>query len=209
MGPDHKPTILIKRSTALLVLLVTLLAGPAHPANGPEAVVARLNDALLQTMRAGAEGLDYRGRYELLAPVLRASFAFDAMTRIAIGPAWRSVEPGRQAELERLFAEMSIANFASRFDDYGGERFELLGSEPGVRDAVLVKSRIVRQDESPVGLDYLLRDQQEGWRIIDVFLDSRFSELARQRSEFGAILRAQGVDALILTLEDKIDELSG
>ena len=200
--------MMIKRLASLL-LAALLFSGAARATSSPEEVVERLNDALLGTMQAAAEGLDYAGRYDRLAPVLEDSFAFDSMARIAVGPSWRNLANDRQDEIERLFAEMSVANFAARFDGYGGERFELLGTEPGPRDAVLVKSRILRPDEPPVGLNYLLREQAEEWRIIDVFLDSKFSELARQRSEFAAVLKNGGVPALITTLQQKIDELAG
>jgi phospholipid transport system substrate-binding protein len=206
--PDHKLTFLIKRIAAVLGVALLLQVGGARAEEAPEEVVNRLNGALLETMQAAAEGLDYDGRYERLAPVLEGSFAFGSMVRIAVGPEWRSIAPDQRRELERLFAEMSIATFAARFDGYGGERFELVASEPGPRDAVLVKSQIVRRTDSPVGLDYLLREQDGEWRIIDVFLDSRFSELARQRSEFAAVLRNGGVDALVSTLENKIAEFA-
>jgi len=67
----------------------------------------------------------------------------------------------------------------------------------------------VRQKKEPVGLDYLLRDFGEGgWRIIDVFLDSKFSELARQRAEFSAVLREGGYPSLVASIEAKIEELA-
>jgi phospholipid transport system substrate-binding protein len=73
----------------------------------------------------------------------------------------------------------------------------------------VVESRIVRPADSPVGLHYVLRESEDGWRIIDVLLDAKFSELARQRSEFTAVLKSGGLPDLIATLEHKIQELSG
>ena len=46
-------------------------------------------------------------------------------------------------------------------------------------------------------------------RIIDVLLDAKYSELARQRAEFAAVLRSGGLPDLISSLEDKIQALSG
>jgi len=209
VGPDHKPTTMIKRLAALLVLALGLAGAGEAAGESPEQVIGRLNEALLATMQAAGQGLDYQDRFERLAPVLEETFAFPAMTRLAVGPGWREIAPERRDAIEALFREMSIANFAARFDGYDGERFEVLGSEAGPRDAVLVKSRIVRPDEPPVGLDYLLRESEGDWRIIDVFLDSKFSELARQRAEFAAVLRSGGAEELISTLERKIEELAG
>ena len=83
---------------------------------------------------------------------------------------------------------MSTANFAARFDGFSGERFEMRGQRAGPRDAVVVESAIVRPDDDPVELDYVLREGEAGWRIIDVLLDGKYSELAKQRSEFAALL---------------------
>jgi phospholipid transport system substrate-binding protein len=204
---QHKSRGLIKR------LLLGLLAGAlwALPAHGqPEArrVVDAINAALLETMQA-ADDLGYAGRYARLEPVLRASYNFPFMTRIAVGQHWSELNAEQQAHLVDLFAQMSIANFAARFDGYGGERFEIVGEGAGPRDAVVVESQIVRPADPPVGLNYVLRQFDEGWRIIDVLLDTRFSELARQRAEFAAVLRQGGYPDLVRTLEQKIEELAG
>ena len=113
-----------------------------------------------------------------------------------------------KARLVDLFAEMSIANYAARFDGYGGERFEILGDKPAPRDTVLVETRLVRTRDEPVELNYVLKESGADWRIIDVLLESKFSELARQRSEFAAVLRAGGPPDLAATLERKIAELA-
>lgn len=210
MRPDHKPVRSIKRLGTLVLAALLWAAPTVAQEQGPAAVVEQLNQALLGAMQASAEeGIGYDERFSRLRPVLASSFDFDAMARLAVGPEWRQLDPATQERISELFTTMSVANFAARFDDYGGERFEVTGEEPGPRDAVLVRSRIVRPRDEPVGLDYLLREQPEGWRIIDVFLDSRFSELARQRAEFGAILRQEGADALIASLEAKIAALEG
>jgi phospholipid transport system substrate-binding protein len=130
------------------------------------------------------------------------------MTRVAVGPTWASLDPAQRDQLAELFTEMSIANYAARFDGYGGERFETLGEEPAPRDAVLVRTRLVRPSDQPVALNYVLKQSEDGWRIIDVLLESKFSELARQRSEFAAVLRAGGPSDLVATLERKIAELA-
>jgi phospholipid transport system substrate-binding protein len=206
-GRQHILTRLIKRLCGALVL-VLVISGPAGAEDGPRAVVEGLNAALLESMRAAAE-LGYQGRYRRLEPVLRRSFDFGFMSRIAVGRRWADLSPSEQARVTALFAEMSIANFAARFDGYDGERFEVVAESPGPRDAVVVQSRIVRPREPPVGLNYVLRQVADGWRIIDVLLDAKYSELARQHAEFAAVLKGGGVPELIATLEQKIKALAG
>ena len=198
---------LSKRLAAGAVVATAWVAVGLAQSATPRDVVERLHASLLEVMQSGG-GLGYDGRYRQLEPVLEDSYDFPLMTRIAVGPAWGDFDEAQRARLVELFTEMSIANYAARFDGYGGERFETLGEEPAPRDAVLVRTRLVRPNDSPVELNYVLKESQEGWRIIDVLLESKFSELARQRSEFAAVLRDGGAPDLAATLERKIAELA-
>lgn len=205
-GRQHIWPALIKRLYVTLVVLVVGF-GAAADTGGPRQVVARLNAALLEAMQ-GADSLGYAGRYALLEPVLRDSFDFPLMTRIAVGRTWGDLSDGQRATLIDLFARMSIANFAARFDGYAGERFEIVAETPGPRDAIVIESDLVRPADEPIALNYVLREFDDGWRIIDVLLDSKFSELARQRSEFAAVLAKGGLPRLVATLEQKIARLA-
>ena len=204
---QHMLRVLSKRLAAGALLSVAGLSSALAAASAPEQVIERLHASLLEVMRS-ADELGYEGRYQQLEPVLEQSYDFPLMLRIALGPTWRELDDRQRAELIELFTDMSVANYAARFDGYTGERFEILGEEPGPRDAVLVRSRIVPADDEPVELNYLLREFEDGWRIIDVLLDARYSELARQRAEFAAVLRSGGVPDLVATLERKIAQLT-
>lgn len=204
---QHNSAQPFKRLISGLLTLV-VLAGPAlGQDDGPQAVVEQLNGTLLEVMQE-ADRLGYQGRYDKLEPVLEQTFNFPFMTRVAVGRAWNDLSEAEREKLVDLFAQMSIANVAARFDGYDGEHFEIVGQEPGTRDAVMVRSRIMRPADSPVGLDYLLQRFEQDWQVIDVFLDSKFSELARQRSEFSSVLRSEGYEGLIARLEEKIETLA-
>jgi phospholipid transport system substrate-binding protein len=82
------------------------------------------------------------------------------------------------------------------------------GEQPN-SSGVMVNSQIVKADGDPVNVDYLMRRNGEGWLISDIYLDGAISEVATRRSEFGAIIRTQGVDGLIAALNRKADILTG
>ena len=82
------------------------------------------------------------------------------------------------------------------------------GHQPSA-SGVIVKTRIVKGSGEAVGIEYLMRQDGDDWRISDVYLDGSISQLATQRSEFGAILRREGFDGLIAMLHRKVDMLTG
>ncbi len=198
----------------ILAVMVMFAVNPAYSAtndSGVQAVVQRLNTTLLDVMQS-AEALGYQGRYEKLDPVLRATFDFAFMAKIAVGRAWNDLERGERTDLVERFSRMSVATFAARFDGYSGERFEIFGEKPGPRDTVIVDDRIIRPEDPAVGLNFVLRADgdavdKDGWRIIDVMLDGKFSELARQRAEFSSVLKNGGFEELITALDQRIAEL--
>ncbi|HEX5079848.1 MAG TPA: ABC transporter substrate-binding protein [Geminicoccaceae bacterium] len=207
-GKQHRWVPLFKLLLQAAIVGWLSLTPAAAQEAGPTAVIEQLNAALLEVMRQ-ADELGYEGRYRQLAPVLEASYDFPFMTQIAAGTSWRDMTAQQRDELVALFTEMSIANYAARFDGYGGEAFEVLGETPGPRDAVVVESRLVRPDDKPVGLNYVMRDHAGSWRIVDVLLDAKYSELARQKAEFAAVLQGGDVADLETLLREKIADLAG
>ncbi len=163
-------------------------------------------DALLSAMKQ-ADQLGVRGRYDKLAPVIRATFDLPAMTRIAVGPEWTTIPPEQQSALQDNFARMTIATYANRFDGYSGQSFEVDPEILSRNTGRVVRTRLLRPKEEPVTLNYLMRGSGESWKIVDIYLSGTISELATQRSEFGAILKSGGPAALIESLRQQIDKL--
>lgn len=190
------------RCAAALFVLLALLPAEARSAEGPEAIVGRLNAALLEAMR-GAKTLGFEGRYRLLEPVLREVFHFPEMARAVAGAHWAGFTEAQRKQFVEAFSQMSVTTFASRFDGYSGERWEIKGQRPGLRGTVIVENAIVKASGKRVPVNYLLRRFGDAWRVVDIFLDAKYSELALRRAEYGSVLRREGFDALLRRIEAK------
>ena len=164
--------------------------------------VERLNATLLHVMQ-NADQLGYQGRYDTLAPVLSETFNFPVMARVAVGQHWKGLTTEQKQQLTQSFARLSVATFASRFDGYGGEVFEIRG-ERNNRKNVIVDNVLVKADGEAVPLNYVLRKFDERYRIIDIYLDAKISQLAIHRAEYSAVLKNNGFDHLIASMEEKI-----
>jgi phospholipid transport system substrate-binding protein len=73
----------------------------------------------------------------------------------------------------------------------------------------VILSQIVDSSGQPTHINYLMRQSGTGaWQIADVYLDGTISELATRRSEFGSILKTQGINGLIQALNSKAAALA-
>jgi len=200
-----------RRTLAGMAAMLAALALPTRRAvaaeSDPAAIPIRaFYDALLAAMKQASQ-LGVRGRYDKLAPVIRSTFDLPAMTRIAVGPDWTSIPPEQQTALLESFARMTIATYANRFDGYSGQSFEVDPETQPRNNGRIVRTKLLRPKEEPVVLNYLMRGAGESWKIVDIYLSGTISELATQRSEFGAILKSGGPAALIESLRQQYDKL--
>ena len=183
------------------------LSQPASAQASATDLVERLNHTLIDVMQ-NADTLGYDGRYKTLAPVLQDSFDFPLMAKVAVGKYWKGLDDEQKKQLIQSFARLSVATFASRFDGYGGEVFEVEGESNQRKNTVLVSNKLVKSSGEVVPLNYLLRESDGGWRIVDVYLDAKYSELALKRSEYSSVVSREGFDALIGIMENKIATLA-
>lgn len=194
-------------SVLALTLVLSALVSPVAAGEASPRQIAQLVDsALIEAMR-NAKTLGYAGRYETLDPVLRQSFDFPFMARVAVGRYWRKLADSEKQALVEAFARLSVATFAGRFKGYSGESFEIKGEEAQPRGAVLVVNHLIKSNGEPIAINYLMRQSKKSksWRIVDVFLDAKYSELAVKRSEYTAVLARDGIEGLLNIMQSKID----
>ncbi len=190
------------------LLLVAVAPARSESADPAESRVSGFYEVLLSTMQEGKQ-LGLKGRYDKLAPVLSKTYDLASMAKRAVGPSWSEFTPQQQRDLVKAFTRMTIATYASRFDDFSGEQFDVAETVDQPNGDKIVKTRIIQSNGKTVALNYLMHKSGAEWKITDVYLDGAISELATRRSEFGAILKSSGPDALIDSLTRQGDKLLG
>lgn len=193
---------------ALLVGGWELTSSAPANAQGVEPI-ARVNTlyiALVETMKKAKE-LGPRGRYDKLLPVIKNTFDVAGMMQSAAGAGWDTASPAQRTLLVDAFLRMMTATYASRFDGFAGENFEVSPAIDQAPSDKLVRTRLVKTDGKTITLNYLMRRTAEGWKIADVYLDGTISELAARRAEFSGIMKSGGPDMLANSLRQKAEKL--
>jgi len=170
--------------------------------SSPEQVVKRLHESLTEAMREGSR-LGFKGRLELLTPIVTRTHELDFIARTTLGNLWSKLSPDQQLTFADTFRQLSISSYADWFKSHEGEAFEFVDQQSMPREQVLVRSRIVKGKDEVARLDYVLRETKDGWRIINIMANG-VSDLALKRVEYRSILERDGFPALIDMLKKKI-----
>ena len=184
-----------------------LAPAPARATQSPADAIRQFNAVLLDTMQH-AQQLGAKGRYQKLEPAVLNTYDVPYMTHFSVGPSWATLPAEQRRRAAAAFGRYITAVYATRFDGYSNERFQVLG-EQKVRHGMIVRTQLVKSDGEVVNINYMMHDNDFGWQIRDVYLSGTISELATRRSEFAGILRGGGIEALIASMNRKADELKG
>jgi len=193
-------------ATGGLVLAMVLLGFFPSRAQAPSAAAAHIQtyyQELMPTIRQAGR-LTVRERDKRFAPAITAAFDFATMTRLAVGPAWKSFSPAQQAAVQEAFTRFIVADYASQINNYSGESFVVDPQTSESRGGgEIVKTKLQQPGGKTVSINYLVR----GGRVIDVYLNGTISDLATRRDEFASIVASGGADGLIKRLQDRTQTL--
>ncbi len=177
--------------------------------SGLVAPIKDLCDALLRIMKAGS-ATPFAQRFAMLAPVIDRVFNLSAILQVSVGPAWSTLDPDQHAALLTAFRRYTLANYVNSFNNFTGQHFDVV---PEVRSLPngeqLVQTRITSASGESHDLDYVMRADGGPAKVVDVLADGSISRVAVQRSDFRRLVARGGAQALIDSLNQKTNDLSG
>lgn len=143
-----------------------------------------------------------RGEVEKL---IYPRFDFPRMTALAVGKNWKQATPEQKEALAREFQTLLSRTYfitMLRYRDSGVNikpdvLMENEGKEATVRTDVSIPN-----SQTPVGIDYVLYKQQDGWKVYNVVVEGA-SLVTVYRNQFGEEVSKGGVDGLIQSLHNK------
>ena len=189
----------------LILMPLALSAQPALAQEAPDALVKRVSEDVLATIRSDKDlqaGNQAKVK-ELIETKLVPNFDFTRMTALAVGRNWRSASPEQQKQLTDQFRTLLVRTYSGALAGYRDNTMDYkpLRANPGETD-VIVRTEVRRAGQAPVQLDYNMGKTPEGWKVYDVVV-AGVSLVTNYRDEFGDIVKSSGIDGLIKALDTK------
>ncbi|MBK7333175.1 MAG: ABC transporter substrate-binding protein [Betaproteobacteria bacterium] len=190
------------RRAVLLAVLALAASGPALAQEGPDALVKRVSEEVMQVIKSDPKvqvGDTARIR-EVVETKLLPNFDFPRMTALAMGRNWRKATPEQQKRLIEEFRSLLVRTYSGSLSQYRNQTIEYkpLRADAAATD-VTVRTEVVRPGQAPVQIDYSMAKGADGWKAYDVIVGG-VSLVTNYRDEFNEQIRQGGIDQLIASL---------
>ncbi len=174
--------------------------------DSPAATIASLQQGLVEVARdKPAASIDER--YRALQPLILATHDLPYIAEFALRRQWDSLGEADRQRFIAAFQRLSVTTYAARFGNVAADAFRPI--EAGAPDAngrVQVTTAIKRDGQPDVAFEYLLQQDGENWKIINIVADG-VSDLALKRAEYQRLFASGGIEGLIAELEQQTDRL--
>ncbi|MCB9480592.1 MAG: ABC transporter substrate-binding protein [Desulfobacteraceae bacterium] len=136
--------------------------------------------------------------------VVKDSFDFKLISRLALGKYWNSFSSDQQLEFQKLFAELLANTYINKVqENFKNQKVTYIDEKIDQNKAeVLVH---VALEDKPVPIIYRMLDNN-GWLIFDVKIEG-MSMIKNYRSQFDEYLFKKKPEELITALKSKISQL--
>ncbi len=182
---------------------------PAEPAAETEddSIAAAISFAEALTADATAaltdESASEADRLANFQVVLADGLALETIGKFMLGEARKDMSEEQLARYEEIFPPYITKLYAEQFDEIVGKPLEVIDAKAiGARD-VIVRTQFDRVDDSPIMVDWRVRELRSGERkAIDIIV-AGVSIMLVKREEFSSFIASNGVDALLDRLEEE------
>ena len=185
---------------------------PYDDKGDPFKVSLDLNNAVLDRIR-GDKSLksgDIEAVRKLVDGLIMPAVDFTMMTRMTVGPKWRSATDEQRKALEEGFELLLMRVYSGALANVTDQRVELRPTRSkAIRDEMVIRTLMKGSGTAqPVGLDYrIYRAKEKTWKIVDVNIEGIWM-VENYRSQFASILNQEGVDGLIRQFKEKGESLA-
>ena len=178
--------------TILLAVAVALVAAPAGADDANPAASAFMQSlatsAIKQLTDPALSPVERRARFHAL---LDEHFDMGAIAKFTLGRYWRSATEEQRTEFRQLFEDFLVQSYSTRFAEYHGEGFVVVGSAADAGGVIAVHSKVHMPSSEDIRVDWHLRAADGGFTIVDIVVEG-VSMAVTQRSEFASVIQSRG-----------------
>jgi len=193
--------MMFKNMLLPLGVICFLLGGSQAVAASPTQQLHDVVDSVMALLKQPE--MDQTQRRQQLRTLIAPHFDFKVMSRSILARNWKRADAVQRDRFVGLFRRLMENTYIAAMESYSNETIRF-GKEKVRKHKAVVESFIVRTDlEIPV--IYRLRQHGDNWLVYDVVIEG-VSIVRNYRTSFASLVKKQGIDGLLASLEKKLVE---
>jgi phospholipid transport system substrate-binding protein len=201
--PDMNSPIL-RTSFVLLICLTFLSFKPCA------ALAGEATDQIKQTVDAVLDVLNNKElkkpenkelREKKIRDIINKQFDFEEMAKRSLALNWNKRTPDEKKEFVALYSDLLEDTYIRKMERYENEKVAYLDEKITGQYAV-VRTKIVKPQESEVPVEYRIFKKSDKWEIYDIIVEG-VSLVNNYRSQFSQIIRSSSYEELVKKLRSK------
>jgi len=189
-------------------------SAPAAPPAGASAAATTAAQGPSEVVQAAAQGMltdldKDRATYrrepakvgQLVDKYLLPHWDTEYSARLVLGKYWRTATPEQRQRFIDAFYHSLLSNYGAALAEFTSDRLKIYPSnvDPS-KSTATVRTEVKRDNGDRVAVNYYMHTTPQGWKAWDVVIDG-ISYVNSYRTDFGAQIEQQGIDAVIKRLE--------
>ncbi len=197
---------------ALFTSLTLIFGGTAYAVDltrSPDVIIEKATNDVLNQIRTHPQLQkgDPKVLNQLVDDYIMPYCDFPRMTRMAVGPQWKSATAEQKKELLELFRQLLIVVYSGAVKEAGAYTVTL-GNNKVLPDdkVVLIRTILKAPGKDPIQFDWrFVKNNQGQWRVFDVSIGGVWM-VENYRSQFASVITNKGISGLIASLQERIAE---
>ncbi|MGE0485891.1 MAG: phospholipid-binding protein MlaC [Gammaproteobacteria bacterium] len=199
--PNPFPALGRARVCALALLLLTAAASHASPGLSPTATVKEAVGEVLKILK-NAE-FDREERWTAIGRIIDARFDFRSMSQSVLASNWQSATVEEKRRFVEFFSQYLEDTYRTKIEAYTNQSVDYVDEQ--IRNDRATVDTFIITDSNRIPVTYRLKNNDGEWFAYDVIIEG-VSLVSNYRNTFNAIIKAEGMDGLLLDLEGRISD---
>jgi phospholipid transport system substrate-binding protein len=183
------------KSLGLIALLLITCNAPIAAASDKE--LGDYVNGLLQNFFTIAKdaNLSEDNKVEKVRSLLSQNLDFDWMAKFTLGRYRRGMPEAQIEDFAQVYKRYLLTTYGNAVRQYKGENVENKAVQTIGENEFVVKTSIIKANQEPLNVDYLVRQTGKDYRVFDVVTEG-ISLINSQQSEFASVIGSSGLDRL-------------
>lgn len=189
------PAFLVALGLGGLVAL-SVPAAPAAAANDAASFIAQAADNVLGLARD--KSLSQDQLKQRLGAIADQDFDAPRIAQFVLGRYWRTASEADRQQFVKAFREYMVQIYASRFRQYGGAKFKVLGQRQEGNTSMVTTEIDRSNGQAPAKVIWQVAKEPGGYKITDVTIEG-ISQAVTYRQEFSSVIEQHDGQVSALT----------